>query len=237
MFARALRAETRSRARDDNRRVHKSSEKVQRWEKKWVPVKDTSMLIYKWVPVAEDEHAQPKKSGFVRAQANVLPPTGGSIITMSSRPPELRTEDPPPNENISDRMPKVETSSETSNDADVKDVSGGLAADVPVDLTSGVGEQTVGATLKSYDVGGYGTGWLYGWTVDFMNKRLSRGAPRVPRHREENFRRTVGWVSALRIGPWNRFFFLWGEDCLPRQPESGRVESPECCQLRGGQLK
>ncbi|KAL5964755.1 B-cell CLL/lymphoma 7 protein family member A [Taenia solium] len=137
MFARALRAETRSRARDDNRRVHKSTEKVQRWEKKWVPVKDTSMLIYKWVPVAEDEHAQPKKSGFVRAQANVLAPTGGSIITMSSCPPELRTVDSTPIEGTpSDRIPKVETSSEISNDADVKGANGGLVIDAPVDLTS-----------------------------------------------------------------------------------------------------
>ncbi|KAL5110194.1 B-cell CLL/lymphoma 7 protein family member A [Taenia crassiceps] len=117
----ALRAETRSRARDDTRRVHKSTEKVQRWEKKWVPVKDTSMLIYKWVPVAEDEHAQPKKSGFVRAQANVLAPTGGSIITMSSCPPELRTVDSTPIEGApSDRMPKMEASSEISNNTDVK---------------------------------------------------------------------------------------------------------------------
>lgn len=73
------------------------------------------MLIYKWVPVVEDEHAQPKKSGFIRAQANVLAPTGGSIITMSSCPPELRTVDSTPTEGTSsDRIPKVEASSETS---------------------------------------------------------------------------------------------------------------------------
>ena len=83
-------------------------------EKKWVSVKDTSMLVYKWVPVSEDEHTQPKKSGFARAQANVLAPTGGSIITMSSHPPELRTENSTTTEstNSSDRAPKVEASNE-----------------------------------------------------------------------------------------------------------------------------
>ena len=85
-------------------------------EKKWVSVKDTSMLIYKWVPVTEDEQSQPKKSGFARAQANVLVPTGGSIITMSSHPPELRTENLTPSENInsSNRVSKAETQGGTS---------------------------------------------------------------------------------------------------------------------------
>ncbi|KAM3181905.1 hypothetical protein ACTXT7_013443 [Hymenolepis weldensis] len=142
MFARALRAETRSRARDDSRRVHRTSEKVQKWEKKWISVKDTSMLVFKWVPVIEDEHMQPKKSGFARAQSNVLAPTGGSIITMSSHPPELRTEEKPLSESTTnttaDIQPKSEPSSdENSNDAEVKEESNEtLSSDAPVDLTA-----------------------------------------------------------------------------------------------------
>ncbi|VUZ48767.1 unnamed protein product [Hymenolepis diminuta] len=145
MFARALRAETRSRARDDSRRVHRTSEKVQKWEKKWISVKDTSMLVFKWVPVIEDEHIQPKKSGFARAQSNVLVPTGGSIITMSSHPPELRTEEKPLSESTTnataDNQPKSEPSSNENirlgNDAEVKEESNEtLSNDAPVDLTA-----------------------------------------------------------------------------------------------------
>lgn len=73
------------------------------------------MLVFKWVPVIEDEHIQPKKSGFARAQSNVLVPTGGSIITMSSHPPELRTEEKPLSESTTnttaDNQPKSEPSS------------------------------------------------------------------------------------------------------------------------------
>ncbi|VDO07291.1 unnamed protein product [Rodentolepis nana] len=142
MFARALRAETRSRARADSRRVHRTSEKVQKWEKKWMSIKDTSMLVYKWVPVIEDDHPQPKKSGFARAQSNVLAPTGGSIITMSSHPPELRTEEKPLSDSAistaADNQPKPDQSpDENTNDAEVKEESNDpISNDAPVDLTA-----------------------------------------------------------------------------------------------------
>ncbi len=78
-------------------------------------VKDTSMMIFKWVPVAEDEQVAPKKTGFNRAQANVLAPTGGSILTMSSRPPELRTETPIANESAPpSKIPKLDPSVDSS---------------------------------------------------------------------------------------------------------------------------
>jgi hypothetical protein len=81
MMSRAVRAETRSRAKEDIKRVISAIDKVRKWEKKWVAIGDTTMKIFKWVPVANQEARQgcaARKNIFNRKDKSMLDEDAGN---------------------------------------------------------------------------------------------------------------------------------------------------------------
>ncbi|XP_046873805.1 B-cell CLL/lymphoma 7 protein family member A isoform X2 [Hypomesus transpacificus] len=114
MSGRSVRAETRSRAKDDIKRVMAAIEKVRKWEKKWVTVGDTSLRIYKWVPVTEpksdDKNKNKKKGKEEKYGSEVTTPEN------SSSPGMMDMHDDNSNQSsIADSSPvKQETSCSTS---------------------------------------------------------------------------------------------------------------------------
>ncbi|KAI7793616.1 B-cell CLL/lymphoma 7 protein family member A-like [Triplophysa rosa] len=113
MSGRSVRAETRSRAKDDIKRVMAAIDKVRKWEKKWVTVGDTSLRIFKWVPVAEskaDDKNKKKKGREEKYGSEATTPENSSSPGMMDMQDENSNQS-----SIADSSPvKMETSCSTS---------------------------------------------------------------------------------------------------------------------------
>ncbi|XP_014347590.1 B-cell CLL/lymphoma 7 protein family member C [Latimeria chalumnae] len=104
MSGRMVRAETRSRARDDIKKVMAAIEKVRRWEKRWVTVGDTSLRIYKWVPIVDPRDEEKLRHG-----------------SAVERQRERRLRLPSPNPNPA--LLALDLNDETSNQSSLSDIS------------------------------------------------------------------------------------------------------------------
>jgi cell division septation protein DedD len=80
-MSRSQRAETRNRAKDDLKRVINAIEKVRKWEKRWIVLKDTQLVVPKWIPVgAAASSSSASNTNTTSAKAT----TSASAASMNS---------------------------------------------------------------------------------------------------------------------------------------------------------
>ncbi|KAI6215835.1 hypothetical protein M3Y94_00431300 [Aphelenchoides besseyi] len=87
-YPRSARAETRNRAKDELKRVINAVDRVRKWEKRWILLKDSSIYVYKWVPISGPTSAAKtttqKTAALLSDRANSTENSNDATNTLNS---------------------------------------------------------------------------------------------------------------------------------------------------------
>ncbi|KAI2811645.1 B-cell CLL/lymphoma 7 protein member A [Blomia tropicalis] len=148
MMSRSVRAETRSRAKDDIKRVMHAIDKVRKWQKKWVTIGDTTMKIYKWVPVTNYD-----ESSSLRSKNKISNSSSTSTNNINGQSENNKENSKPVSHSLSASMMSLDDSniafSESSQDGSNSLVSQSLMDTNDSNITNGQLAMVNGANMDN----------------------------------------------------------------------------------------